>query len=80
MVEKNYLANCKVGGPWLWRSWQSGRLRHQSSADCIPTSAFLNLIVSTACRQDENKQKRGRERPIKKVKKNCKVARVGLSN
>jgi len=27
---------------------------------------FLNLIVSTVCRKDKNKRKRGREWPIKK--------------
>ena len=42
-------------GPWLCFSWQSGHLRHQRSADRIPTIAFFDLIMSTVCRKDKNK-------------------------
>ena len=35
------LAKSKDYGQWLWRSWQSGRFRHQRSAVRIPTSAIF---------------------------------------
>ena len=56
-----------LNGLWLWRSRQSGRFRHQRSADWTPSSAKLYLSVNSyKFRKDENKWKRGREWPIKK--------------
>ena len=56
-------------GPWLWRSWQSGRFRHQKSMVRIPTSAMINLYLNVIICQlqpskDENKEKEARKGPF----------------
>ena len=49
-------------GPWLWRSWQSGRFRHQRSVVRIQTSAkfFENICVfrSIAIQKSRIKKKK----------------------
>ena len=67
------LGQHKVGilGPWLWRSWQSDRFRHQRSVVRIPTSAMINLysniiICQLQPRKDENKEKEAGKGPSKK--------------
>ena len=61
-------------GKWLWRSWQSGRLRYQMTRVRIQSSATFTehiYLLLTVCRKDENKEKRGREWPI--FKKNLHI-------
>ena len=54
--------------PWLWRSWQSGRFRHQRSVVWIPTSAKFYLCISVNC--NSVKTKIEKKRPDWTVKKN----------
>ena len=54
---------CKLRfvGPWLWRSWQSGRFRHQRSAVRIPTSAINYFeCISVNCFPEKTKIKKKR--------------------
>ena len=45
-------------GKWLWRSWQSGRLRYERTRVRIQSSATFIEHLFTVCRKDENKEKR----------------------
>ena len=57
-------------GLWLWRSWQSGHLRHQRSADRIPTSGKFfefNLCQLFVEKTKINKKEAGNG-PFKKRK------------
>ena len=48
-------------GPWLWRSWQNGRFRHQRSAVRIPTSAMNYFeCISDNCFPEKTKIKKKR--------------------
>ena len=70
----SFMSTQCVLGPWLWRSWQSGRLRHQRSTVQIPTWAikFSNIIIcQLQSRKDENKEKEAGNDPIKKAILSC---------
>ena len=56
-----------IFGPWLWRSWQSGRFRHQSSVVLIPTlTKFFENICQLQFRKDKNKVRGAGIGPFKK--------------
>ena len=80
-VDRKYLPDLKKRnqkdlvrlGPLLWRSWQSGRFRHQRSVVRISTSAkFFNCIylsthVNCKFRKDQKKEKRPGLARLKKI-------------
>ena len=55
--------------PWLWRSWQSGRFRHQRSADRTPTSARFFQLSAVIC--IEKTKTKGQEAGNGPFKKKC---------
>ena len=47
-------------GPWLWRSWQSGRFPYQRSVVRIPTSTKIISNISVNCYPEKTKIKKKR--------------------
>ena len=65
-------------GSWLWRSWQSGRFRHQRSAVRIPTSAIFWTYLSVNNYPENTKVKRKRPGMAQFKKKKMIVLTTGL--